>query len=244
MNAPLMKIAPAILLVAGLFVSCDEPRELQTETRTVEAAGAKSAEVELRMGAGELRLAGQSQSALLEATFRYNLPRLKPEVDYRVTGTQGVLNIGRRRHSSGINFGHVRNEWDLRLSRDIPLALRINLGAGENDLDLRGLDISSLDVDMGVGQVKLDLRGPHARSFSVTIDGGVGSATLYLPSEVGVRVIVDGGIGSVNTRGLSKDHHTYTNAAYGKSNVTIDIDIDAGIGSLDLRVDPEKSVKF
>jgi len=244
MNASRLRIAMGILLIAGLLVSCDEPRAVQTESRTVASEGAKTAEVELRMGAGELRLSGEKQSALLEAAFRYNRPSLKPEIDYRVSGTLGILTIGRRRHTTGFSFGNTRNEWDLRLSRDIPLALKVNLGAGESSLDLGSLDISSLDVDMGVGQMKLDLRGPHARSFSVRIDGGVGSASLYLPADVGVSVKVDGGLGSVNAHGLAKDHHTYTNDAYGKSGVNIDIEIDAGIGSVDLRVEPRERVKL
>jgi hypothetical protein len=243
MSMSRFKIAAGILLLTGLFVACDEPRELQTDNRTVAAGGAKTAEVELRMGAGELRLAGANQDALLEATFRYNRARLKPEVDYRVSGTTGILRIGRHGRS-GISFGRTRNEWDLRLNKAIPLDLKINLGAGESRLDLRGLELSSLDINTGVGEMKLDLRGPHPKGFRVKIDGGVGSGTLYLPADVGVRVKVDGGIGSVNAHGLSKDHHVYTNDAYGKSSVTIDIEIDAGIGSLDLRVEPGEAVKL
>jgi predicted membrane protein len=87
--------------------------------------------------------------------------------------------------------------------------------------------------------VTLDLRGPHARSFRVTIDGGVGSGKIYLPVEVGVRARVHGGLGSVNTRGLVKEGGVYTNEAYGKSAVTIEVEVSAGIGSLDLRVGPD-----
>lgn len=243
MNVTPIKIVGGLFLLAGLFVACDEPRDLQTDNQTVAAGGAKTAEIELRMGAGELRLAGANQDALLEATFRYNRARLKPEVDYRVSGTTGILRISRH-GGSGINFGRTRNEWDLRLNKAIPLDLKVNLGAGESRLDLRGLDLSSLDIDTGVGEMRLDLRGPHQKGFRVKIDGGVGSGTLYLPSDVGVRVRVDGGIGSVNARGLSKDHHVYTNGAYGKSGVTIDIEIEAGIGSLDLRVEPGEAIKL
>ena len=78
----------------------------------------------------------------------------------------------------------------------------------------------------------------------MTINGGVGSGTIYLPADVGVRAKVQGGIGSVNVRGLSKQGGVYTNDAYGKSPVTIDIDINAGIGSLDLRVEPASRAKF
>jgi hypothetical protein len=232
-----IRIAFGILLVAGLFVSCDEPISLQTDNQTVAAAGAKKAEIGLQMGAGELRLAGASQDALLEATFRYNRARLKPEVDYRISGERGVLRVGTKQFH-GIHFGRVRNEWDLRLSNSLPVELKVNLGAGTSRLDLAGLDLTRLDIDMGVGEMTLDLRGPHARSFMVKIDGGVGSGKIYLPAEVGVRARVHGGIGSVSAHGLSKQDRIYTNDAYGKSSVTINVEISVGIGSLDLRVEP------
>jgi hypothetical protein len=238
MNTSRIRLPLGILLLAGLFAACDEPIALQTDNRTVAIDGAKSAEVELRMGAGELRLAGAAQDALLQATFRYNRASLRPEVDYRVSGDVGVLKVGARR-SHGIHFGRTRNEWDLRLAKSFPTELKVSLGAGENRLDLRGLDLARLEIDMGVGEVVLDLRGPHPKSFRVKVDGGVGSGRVYLPSEVGVRAQVHGGLGSLNARGLLKDGRVYTNEAYGKSPVTIDIEISAGIGSLDLRVEPD-----
>jgi hypothetical protein len=243
MSVPRFALAMAILTVAWLAAACDEPGNIQTDTQTVAAGGAQRVEVDLEMGAGQLRLASATQDALLDATFRYNRPRLRPEVDYNVSGSTGHLRVGRR-HSTGFSFGHVHNEWDLRLGRSLPVDLRVNLGAGESKLDLRGLEISGVDINMGVGEMRLDLQGPHAKSFDVRIDGGVGSGTIYLPAEVGVRARVHGGIGSVDVRGLTKQGGIYTNDAYGKSPVTIDLDINAGIGSLNLRVEPGSRAKL
>jgi hypothetical protein len=225
------------LLFAGLFAACTEPRETMTESRTVDLDGATRAEVRLRMGAGELRLRGADQPALLEASFEFNRERLRPEVDYRVIGEKGVLEVrhGRRR---GFNFGRTRNRWDLSLGTSLPLDLDVDLGAGRSDLDLRGLQLQRLEVNMGVGEMALDLRGPHAADFRVKIDGGVGSGKLALPAEVGVRIKVDGGLGSINVHGLKKEGGAYVNDAYGRSPVTIDVDINAGIGSLDLTCEP------
>jgi N-terminal domain of toast_rack, DUF2154 len=225
------------LLIAGLFAACDEPRESMTESRTVTLDGATRAEVGLRMGAGELRLRGADQTPLLEASFEFNRDRLRPEIDYHVSGDKGVLVVRHgRRH--GVNFGRVRNRWDLSLGRAVPLDLDVDLGAGKSDLDLRGLKLERVEIDMGVGEMDLDLRGPHAAGFLVKIDGGIGSGKLALPSEVGVRIKVDGGLGSVDLHGgLRKEGGVYVNDAYGKSPVTIEIDIDAGIGSLDFTCD-------
>ena len=40
----------------------------------------------------------------------------------------------------------------------------------------------------------------------------------------------------VDTSGLTKDGDTYTNDAYGESDVTLNIEIDAGIGKINLDV--------
>ncbi len=242
MSMTRIKTAGSILLLLGLAAACEEPRNRMTDTKTVALEGAARAEVGLHMGAGELRLRAADQAALLEASFEFNRERNRPEVNYRMVGTKGVLDVRHaRRH--GINLGSSRNRWDLVLGQAVPIDLRIDLGAGHSDLDLRGLKLERVEIDMGVGQVNLDLRGPHASGFRVKIDGGVGSANLVLPSEVGVRVKVDGGLGSVDTHGLTKQSGAYVNDAYGKSPVTIEVDIDAGVGSLDLSCEPSPQIK-
>jgi hypothetical protein len=218
-----------------LLVGCEDIGDLTTDTRTVEAAGAEAVEVNLKMGAGELRVSGGAQ-ALMEAEFTYRTRRRPPEVDYRVAGSKGFLSV-RHRRGGGFFLGSSRNEWDIRLNSQIPADLDVDLGAGETRLDLTEVDLRSLAVDMGVGELRLDLRGKHERDLEVSIDGGIGSGTIYLPREVGVRVRVDGGIGSVDADEFNKSGHVYTNDAYGKSPVTIDITVDAGIGSIDLRLD-------
>jgi len=217
------------------MLGCEDMGDLTTDSKTVEAAGAETVEVNLKMGAGELQVSGGAQ-ALMEAEFTYRTRRRPPEVDYRVTGTKGFLTV-RQHRRGGVFIGSSKNEWDVRINSRIPADLRINLGAGESTLDLADIDLRSLTVDMGVGEMKLDLRGKHDRNLDVTVDGGIGSGTIYLPREVGVRVRIDGGIGSVDAHEFSKNGHIYTNDAYGKSPVTIDISIDAGIGSIDLRLD-------
>lgn len=226
-----------ILGCAAAFslLACEDMGNLTTDSRTVEAAGAEAVEMNVKMGAGELRISGGAQ-ALMEAEFTHRTRRQPPEVDYRVSGTKGFLAV-RQRRGGGVFLGSSRNEWDIRLNSQIPTNLKINLGAGESRLDLADVSLRSLTVDMGVGEMKLDLRGKHDRDLDVSIDGGIGSGTIYLPREAGVRVHVDGGIGSVDAQEFHKEGRVYTNDAYGKSEITIDIRIDAGIGSIDLRLD-------
>jgi hypothetical protein len=80
---------------------------------------------------------------------------------------------------------------------------------------------------VGVGETEVE---------TSTIElGDVESATIYLPEDIGVRVHVNGGIGSVDAHGFYKKNATYMNDAFGKTDLAITIQIDAGIGSIELK---------
>ncbi|NIM57384.1 MAG: hypothetical protein GTO16_00360 [Candidatus Aminicenantes bacterium] len=221
-----------LIFLMGGMGACIAVGELVEETQTVELGEAESVELDLDIGAGELKVQGGA-SELMEGYFVYNIERWKPEILYSVAGNRGMLKV-KQGQCSSLTIGNTRNKWNITVSNDVPLDIKVDFGAGAGKLDLRGLILNSLDIDMGVGELKVDLSGEQKQSLNVSVDGGVGSATIYLPVDVGVRVEVDGGIGSVNARGMFKKRGVYTNDAYGKTEVTIDVDVDAGVGSIDL----------
>jgi hypothetical protein len=226
-----------LIIVSSLIVifpACVPVGELQEESRTIEMGEAESVDVIIEMAAGELRIQGGSK-ALLEGDFRYNVDKWKPDISYHVLGRQGILKV-RQGKVSGIPAGEGKNKWDIFLNEGVPLSMRVNFGAGEGRLDLRGLILKSVAIDMGVGDLSVNLRGERIQDLDVKIDGGVGSATVYLPKDQGVRVSVDKGIGSVDASGFKKRGSIYTNDAYGKAEITLDVQIDAGIGTIDLRL--------
>ncbi len=131
---------------------------------------------------------------------------------------------------------HIVNEWDLHLGKDIPLDLDVELGAGQSDLALGGLRLTELDIRTGAGESTIDLSGDWERDLDVNIQGGVGKSTLRLPEDVGVRVRADVGLGDVDAHGLSKDGDAYVNDAYGESDITLDINLDGGVGEVNLEL--------
>lgn len=210
--------------------------DLRTEDRVVELGGAESVEVEVDLGVGELSISTGS-GPLLDGTFVYNVAEWEPIVEYSVDGSEGVLTI--KQTSSGHkNVGKgARCEWDLVLSEGVPLTLVIDMGVGEARLDLGALQLTDLSVDHGVGELYVDLSGDHKDDYHADIDGGVGEIELTVPSSIGVRIDADTGIGSLSTHGLSKVHGAYVNEAYGETDVTLNISIDAGVGSISINTD-------
>jgi hypothetical protein len=235
---PNHRLNTLVLFAALLVASCSSRArvgELQTESQLVELGDAKSVRVEINMGAGNLEVTGGADK-LLEADFAYNVARLKPEVKY-TDGTLVVWQPGSKGLPAFQGITDYRNEWDLRLSDGVPMDLRVNLGAGSSNLNLAGLSLTGLDISLGAGEYTIDLSGDWTRDLHVTIDTGAANIRLRLPKDVGVRVQVEAGPHTIETTDLTLDGDVYTNAAYGVSDVTMRIDMETGIGQINLEVD-------
>ncbi len=175
--------------------------------------GAKSVSAVLHMGAGELNVSGGS-AHLVNADFHVD------------------------QESGHTNFGPSNNAWDLNFTNDVPFTLRVDMGAGQGNLKLHGMNVTDVELHMGAGKVVLDLTGPRKSDLNVSVKGGVGQATVRLPKDVGVIAHAAGGIGSVRAEGLHENGSEYKNDAYGKTSHTIKLDVQGGIGEIELIEEP------
>ena len=209
--------------------------ELRTESKSVKLGDNKSVSVDVEFGSGVLTLTGGAEN-LLDADFTYNVARLKPEVEYR----DGTLTV-QQPETKGMpvlpGITDFRNEWGLRLDDKVPMDLRVNVGAGTSNLKLGSLSLTKLDVTLGAAAGTIDLSGDWTHDLDITIDSGAGDLTVLLPKDVGVRIDVDRGATLIDTIGLTQDGNIYTNAAYGVSEVTLQIDLKTGIGLVNLDVE-------
>jgi hypothetical protein len=209
--------------------------KMRHESESVDPKDAQSVRAQLKMGAGELNLTGGADQ-LMEGDFSYNVADWKPKVSYDVSGDKGEL-VVRQGGSKDSNLtGEARNEWEIRLNDELPTDLVVQLGAGESDLDLDSLALTGLKVQMGAGKTTVDLTGDYAQSFDSSIQGGVGEATVMLPSGVGVKAKAQGGLGKVNAEGLKRVGDSYVNDAYGESDVNLNVNVQGGVGEINLEV--------
>jgi N-terminal domain of toast_rack, DUF2154/LiaI-LiaF-like transmembrane region len=208
---------------------------MQHQSRTVDRGEAKTVRATLDMGAGDINLSGGS-SHLLEADFDYRSSSGTPKVDYSISGTTGELRISQDDESQIRTSSD--NHWTLHLANDIPMEIKIDMGAGHGNLRLRDIAVTRLNLDMGAGQVDVDLTGDRKSDLTADIEGGVGEANIRLPKNVGVIVHASGGLGTIDAHGLKHDGDEYTNELYGKSPVTIRLKVEGGVGRIVLTEEP------
>ena len=227
--------AAAALLLSMTGCVCMGERvdlvDLRTDEHRVDLDGAESVVIEVDIGVGKL-IVESGSSALLDAEFTYNVEEWAPTVDYHVENGKGWLTISQPDAEGKSAPDKARNEWRLSLSDEVPMELSIDMGVGEARMDLGDVMLTDLSVDHGVGDLDINLAGRHRGDFNASVDGGIGEISVMVPTAVGVRLEADTGIGAFRTHGLTKRGGVMVNDAYGETESTIRLSVDAGIGEI------------
>lgn len=223
-----------VALIAGAWVI--EARELPARGRRAEVevplGEAARADVDLEIGAARMHVRGGADE------------------DHTVTGTVGLTRGQRLVAEGGVSEGtsqvRVAAEgrwfrmgvnpdrvapWDVRLTDQVPLQVRITSGVGEIELDLRGLDVEEARIDLGVGRTVTHM--PDEGTPRVRIDGGAGETVLRLPLGIPARVAVDTGLGATSVEGtFLREGDVYTTIGWEDADERLDVTIATGVGSV------------
>lgn len=223
-------IALALILVfAGPKMGFAPESSTTTDVISEPLGDAETARIDLDFGIGEATITALEDSTnLLEAEITH-----LGDLEFTVSGEQEkVVRLREEEHHLHFDlfdfFEDQNLRWDVGLSPEIPLSIRIDCGVGESDLDLSQLIITKLDLDSGVGdktitlpatgskyEVKVDvgvgqieLRLEDGIDVTIDIDGGVGDTIIVVPENVGVRLVGEIGVGEIKVPGS----YSHTNA--------------------------------
>lgn len=198
--------------------------------------GATAADLGIVLGAGELTVRdGAPEGALAETTVFSKAPEWQPQITGSVNGTVKKLTI-RDIGSKGKEWFavHSPNRWEILVTDKVPVALDVEVGAGDSTLDLSGLDLSSLDVKNGAGDTAIDLSRYHGGAFHAVISNGVGDVTLRVADQSNTRITVLSGVGDLTHDGLVWHDEYFTTHGYTPAKPANEIEISQGVGSVAL----------
>jgi hypothetical protein len=230
---PLVAVILVALVASGCISNSDgtaEVGDLQTYDTFVAIGDAQAVKVNLDMGKGTLKVSPGGDH-LMEATFKYNVDRWKPRFTYVEEGEYWNLTVLQPRQDLEVK-GDVRNEWDLSFGLVVPMEMNVEMGSGDLNVHVSGLDILSLSVSTGAGEVDLDLSGSWYRNVLVRAGTGAGDVGLIVPSDMGVQVSVQQSAGTVIAPGFTQVQDNYVNSAFDTSDLVMLIAVDLGSGNL------------
>jgi len=153
-----------------------------------------------------------------------------------ITGTRATVDLRTEGIIVAPFFGGWSNQpsWDLALHPEVATDLIVDFGVGKAELDLQDLQISEIHVEQGLGQMILLL--PSADNMDINLDGGIGEIRVVIPKDVGVRLRASVGIGNVLVPSdFTRDGDFYLSPGYAAAENQIEMVIDLGIGSVQVR---------
>jgi hypothetical protein len=197
---------------------------------------ATSADVEIAMSVGEVRIGALDESTnLIAGDIEYpDLNSVERRFTVRGDTASFTLREQDNRASNLIRFRNSGSSWNLRLSPDVPLRLKLENGIGEANIDLAQLKVFDLSLDNGIGSTTLTL--PRQGKVQARVSRSVGETTIRVPSGVAVRLKVDGGLGNVKVPPTYwQQENMYVSPDYDTATNRVDLTASSGIGDITIQ---------
>lgn len=220
---PLILIVVGVLFLLGAVTS--GVRRDAGETLSLDAPAAGRAEVVLRFGAGQLRVGPGSSGKLVEGDFVGGVAWKQPSPER--------VELSPDMDRGFWPWSGERLDWEVRLSPDVVLDLRIEGGASRSELDLRGLQVRRLDLRTGASQTTVTL--PERGATSVSADAGAAQLVFSVPAGVAARIRSQMVVGSTEIdqgRFPRTGSGRYESADFATNPNRVEIEVRGGMGNV------------
>lgn len=216
-----------------------QPLALPGELVQVELNGVTSAEVLLAPVASALHVGALADETYLLAGRIASYRVEEVGQSYQRTGDHAQVRL----ETAGASvvpttaFSGSSPTWDLDLTPTIPLAIAVNLVAGQADLALAPLTAESLAVDLVFGQSTVVL--PANGKYDARLSGVFGQTVVVIPAglEASVRIEPLLTARTVDSSLRQLPDGRYVTAGYGQSENQVDLVISQVVGVIEVQAE-------
>ena len=209
--------AAVLLTFQGIDIQADYMKIDERYSSSVDGA-----ELDLSLAVGEFIVGTETRSGKLiygsvtPGTVVDDLDEMGRQISYHLESNKPA-------------FFPYTARWDLHLTPDIPLELKVDLSVGEMLLDCTDLDLDSLYANQGVGRMVIDL--PESIAHEVLIKQGVGVIEVEIPEGVRIAVDAQNGLTRVKFPGnFELEDGYYTTSGTSRTNAELMIVVEQGVG--------------
>jgi hypothetical protein len=219
---------PVILIVIGLDIIWRWARRsnapVQTEALSFDLGGLTEAEVKIEFGAGQLHVgACDTPGKLAEGEFSGG-------VQYRLHGDDLKLKMP---EDSWMWERATDRRWEVRLTRAIPLHVRVRTGASRVELDLTELRVTDLRVGAGAAESIIHL-SRAAGQTRAHVETGAAATVIHVPEGVAARIRANMALGTVriDSARFPQTGNEYCSPDYATAPNKLDLQLEGGVGEV------------
>ncbi|MDP2917753.1 MAG: DUF5668 domain-containing protein [Dehalococcoidia bacterium] len=149
--------------------------------------------------------------------------------DFQTQGSEGLLVLKNNRDRG------LEANWDVRLTRNIPLSVDVKSAASNIDLDLSDLKVVDfrLKIDASNGNVRM----PASSALSAFVKSAVSNLDITIPDGVSVRIKAKTTLTafSVDERRFPRKGDFYVSPDFDGAKYRIELTIESDLGKVDVR---------
>ena len=227
---PMQLFWPSILILLGGWIMFGYfvRGNVEDEQISIDLQGASQASLKLSHGAGRITVgSGAPPGQLLSGSFaggiRHSAHRSGDRLDAHLESRPFAFPpfIG----------GWQGLGWNFNLNREIPIALKLETGASQAELDLRDVKVTDLKVSTGASKTDITLPA-NAGMTTVKVELGAASLDMIVPQGVEARIRAEQGVSAIeiDTTRFPYSNGIYESVDYSSAQNKIDIRIEAGAG--------------
>ncbi|MCL4560246.1 MAG: DUF5668 domain-containing protein [Chloroflexi bacterium] len=192
----------------------------------------KQADLNFIAGIGKLTISPQPDASKLVSGTVHTQTGTAPLESYSQDGMVGNYSLTSQGATFAANYtSSTQDEWNLGITTAIPVQMEIKLGAGECNISLNGIQITSLAVTNAVGKCTVAL--PQKGNFSAQVTGVIGETLIIVPNSLPVSIHVNPGLSSLQIpAGFTRSGETITSPNYNPQTNHIDLEAQQVIGEL------------
>ncbi len=225
-------------LIAGAWLWSSQPLSGQASGTTINQTiqGAKQANVSINFSVGTFSLDSLAGSDQLISGKVSHYSNENVTQDFHMTGDTAYYTLKTESNWGFPFFNTSSGErvCTISLSPQVPIDLNVSTGLGESTLNLEQLNLTRLNLSTGAGATTVTL--PARGTFNATINAGVGELNVNVPQGVGLRVTGSAGLGDRTLpSGYIETDKVFQSPGYASAEDRIDLNINAGVGSINVR---------
>ena len=211
-------------------------RDLTPQYSGMPLQGARAIDLKLAHGAGRLEIGASSNPAeLLSGSF---VGGVQSSATLEADGTLKAKVEAPTDIIMAFPWGYASHglSWNVNLNRDLPMKLRLSTGASETNANLIDLKVTDLRIETGASNTQVTMPA-QARFTRVQIETGASSINLRIPLGVAGRISIKSGLSNikVDPSRFMRIGELYESADYATAANRVEIFVEAGVGSIDIR---------
>lgn len=228
-----LAVAAVTLAVSGISpVTRLQAQTWRTLTSARQLGGTDPVDVQVHYGVGTLKIDPADDGMLYRMELRYDEETFEPLIDYDAEDRELELGVESIGHGRRMNVREGASAT-ISLTRNLPLDLDLEFGAGEAEIELGGMMLRNVAIATGASDTQIRFGRPNRMiAESVSIQAGAADLRVIGLGNTRAREVeFEGGVGAtvLDFSGAVSD---------------MDASVEMGVGSVTLRLPRKIGVKL